>query len=237
MTNLVKIAAGLGLTALMLTAACATNPDISPEETAERRARLAAVSLLPDCAAAETLTGGRAERLPDCRLSGAKGLHLILKTDPLDWEMIGPSGFLSISVMDHQGRPIADFSEVIHGLYVYPQVLDVNGDRRADLIIPRSTNAVNVSYALWIQQENGDFAHAGQVAGAEIAWTAGGMIAAASRTGASDWETAYYRVTGAALQELALVRAEGSQPPRRGGRCDILRLAPGLEPGRFCAAR
>ncbi|KCZ98176.1 putative lipoprotein [Hyphomonas polymorpha PS728] len=236
MKNLVKIAVGLGLAALMLTAACATNPDISPEETAERRARLAAVSLLPDCAAAQTLTGDRAERLPDCRFSGVKGLHLILKTDPLDWEMLGPSGFVSISVMDRQGRPIADFSEVIHGLYVYPQLLDVNGDRRADLIIPRSTDAVNMVYALWIQQESGDFIHAGQVTGAEIAWTAGGMIAAASRTGASDWETAYYRVTGAALQELALVHAAGSQPPRRGGRCEILRLAPGLEPTSFCAA-
>lgn len=237
MKNLVKIAAGLGLAALLLTAACATSPDVSPEEMAARRARLAAVSLLPDCAAAEAVTGDRAERLPDCRLSGAKGLHLILKSDPLDWGMLGPSGFLTFSVIDRQGRPLGDFSEVTHGLYVYPLVLDVNGDRRADIIIPRSTDAVNRVYALWIQQEDGDFAHAGQVTGAEIAWTAGGMIAAASRTGTSDWETAYYRVTGAALQELALVRAEGSQPPRRGGRCDILRLAPGLEPARFCAAR
>lgn len=237
MKNLVKIAAGLGLAALMLTAACATSSNISPEETASRRARLAAASLLPDCAAAEAITGSPAARIPDCRLSGAKGLHLILKTDPLDQEMLGPSGFLSISVMDRQGRPIGDFSEVTYGSYVYPQVMDLNGDRRADIIIPINTGAVDTVYALWIQQEDGDFAHAGQVAGAEIAWTAGGMIAAARRSGVSDWETAYYRVTGAGLEELALVSAKGSQPPRRGGRCQILHLAPGLEPGRFCATR
>jgi len=237
MKNLVKIAVGVGLSALLLTAACATSPDVSPEEMTARRARLAAVSLLPDCAAVEVVTGDRTDRLPDCRLSGVKGLHLILKTDPLEWEMLGPSGFLTLSVMDRQGRPIGDFSEVTHGSYVFPQVLDVNGDRRADIIIPRSTDAVNVVYSLWIQQEDGDFAHAGQVTGAEIAWRTGGMIAAASRTGVSDWETVYYRVTGDALQELAVVSSRGSQPPRRGGRCDILRLAPGLEPGRFCAAR
>ncbi|PKP79925.1 MAG: hypothetical protein CVT79_17540 [Alphaproteobacteria bacterium HGW-Alphaproteobacteria-18] len=237
MKNLVKTAAGLGLAALMLTAACATSSGVSPEETAERRARLAAVSLLPDCTDAETVTGSLTGHIPDCRLGGAKGLLLTLKSDPLDQEMLGPSGFLTVSVMDRQGRPIGDFSEVIHGLYIYPQVLDVNGDRRADIIIPRSTNAVNRGYALWIQQDDGDFAHAGQVTGAEIAWTAGGMIAAVSRTGASDWEAAYYRVTNAGLHELALVSAKGSQPPRRGGRCEILRLAPDLEPGRFCATR
>lgn len=236
MKNLVKIAAGLGLAALMLTAACATSAGISPEEMAERRARLAAVSLLPRCSDTETITGSHAARIPDCRFSASKGGHLILKTDPIDREMLGPSGFLSISVIDRQGRPVAEFSEVTHGLYVYPQLLDLNGDRRADLIIPRSTDAVNIIYSLWIQQDDGDFAHAGQVTGAEITWTAGGMLAAASRTGASHWETAYYRVSGSALQELALVRAEGGRPPRLGGRCEVIRLEAGAEATRFCAA-
>jgi hypothetical protein len=237
MKNLVQIAAGLGLAALTLVSACATATDVSPEEAAASRARLAAVSLLPDCADAEALTGSPAESIPDCRLSAAKGLYLTLKTDPMDHEMLGPSGFLAVSVMDHRGRPIADFSEVTHGNYAYPFLKDVNGDRRSDLIIPRSTDAVNVVYALWVQQADGDFAHAGEVTGAEITWKGGGMIAASSRTGVSDWETAYYRVTDGALQELALVKASGSRPPRRGGRCEILRLAPGLSAGRFCAAR
>ena len=237
MNNAVKIAAGLGLAALTLVSACATGTDVAPEEAAAGRARLAAMSLLPDCADAETLTGSPAERIPDCRLSTANGLHLTFRTDPIDQEMLGPSGFMAVSVMDRRGRPIADFSEVTHGLYAYPLLQDLNGDRRADLIIPRSTDAVNVVNALWIQQADGDFTHAGEVTGAQIAWTGGGMIAASRRTGASDWNTAYYRVTGGALQELALVKSSGSQPPRRGGRCEILQLAPGLEAGRFCARR
>lgn len=237
MKNLVKIAAGLSLAALTLVSACATSGNISPEEAAERRARLADTMLLPVCADVEALTGSSTEHIPDCRLSAGKGLYLTVSTDPIVHEMLGPAGFLTISVIDRRGRHIAEFSEVTHGLYAYPQLLDVNGDRRADLIIPRSTDAVNVVYALWIQQADGDFVHLGEMTGAEIALTDGGIIAASCRTGVSDWETAYYRATADALQELALVKASGSKPPRRGGRCEILRLAPGLEAGRFCASR
>lgn len=57
LANPVKFASGLGLGALLLTAACATSPSGVPEDTAERRARLAAVSLLPDCADAARVTG------------------------------------------------------------------------------------------------------------------------------------------------------------------------------------
>ncbi|MFN4185369.1 MAG: FG-GAP repeat domain-containing protein [Hyphomonas sp.] len=237
MLDKVKFTAGLGLAALLLAAACATGASVSPEIAAERRARLASISLLPDCADAETVTGALTEHIPDCRMkAGPSGLLLAVQTDPVDQEMLGPSGFLSVSVTDRQGQPLAEFSEITNGLYAYPALHDANGDGRQDIVIARSTDAVNRVYSLWLQRENGDFTHAGQLTGHRVSWSSGGMIVAAKRIGASDWDVGYYRIAADKFQEVALVKGEGSEPPKRGGRCEIVRIAPGAEAGRFCSA-
>lgn len=238
MVNLVKCASGLGLSALILVTACATHPSGSPEEAAERRARLAAVSLLPDCADAETLTGEYTDRIPDCRMTAKPSrLLLTLKTDPASPQVFGPSGFVTISVMDRRGALIGEFSEITNGQYAYPSLQDTNKDGLQDLIIPRATDAVNGIYSLWLQQENGDFSHAGEVTGSDISWADDGLVVAARQIGVSDWETGYYRVHPGEIQEVALTRGKGVRPPGRRDPCEIVQIAPGADPKRFCAPR
>lgn len=237
MAKLVNFTALIGLAAVLLTAACATRGDVSPEEAARNRARLAAIARLPHCAEAQTLTGARTGHIPECRLTaGASGPHLVITSDPVQYEMLGPSGFVSVSVTSRRGQAIGDFAEVTYGHYGYPQLRDVNGDRRQDIVIPLTADTENVTYSLWLQQENGDFSYAGQITGSQISWASRGMIAAVSRAGMSAWTVGYFSVEAGKLREAALVKAEGSDPPKRGGRCEIVRIAPGAEPGHFCAA-
>lgn len=238
MAKLVNFTALVGLAALLLTGACATRSDVSPEEAARNRARLAAIALLPHCLDAQTLTGERTDHIPECRLkAGPSGLHLVVTSDPVQYEMLGPSGFVSVSVISRHGRHIGDFAEVTHGHYAYPELRDVNGDRRQDIVIPLTTGTPDTTYALWLQQADGDFAHAGRITGNQISWASRDMITAASRAGMSGWNVSYFSIETGKLQEVALVTGEGSEPPKRGGRCQIVRIAPGAEPGRFCSAR
>jgi hypothetical protein len=238
LANLVKFASGLGLGALLLTAACATSPSVSPEETAGRQARLAALSLLPDCADAKTVTGELTTRIPDCRMTARPSrLQLSLKSDPASEQIFGASGFLTISVIDRQGGLIAEFSEITNGEYAYPALQDVNGDGLDDLIIPRATDAVNWKYSLWLQQEGGDFVHAGEVTGSEVSWAFRGYVAAIRQTGAADWETGYSRIREGRLEEVALTRSTGVRAPGRDDPCEIIEIAPGLDPKRFCPRR
>ena len=239
LANLVKFASGLGLGALLLTSACATRPSSgAPEDAAERWARLAAVSLLPDCADTETVTGALTPRIPDCRMTARPArLQLSLKSDPADQQIFGPSGFLTVSVIDRRGALIGEFSEITHGEYAYPSFQDVNGDGLDDLIIPRATDAVNRVHSLWLQQEAGDFVHAGEVTGSEVTWASRGYVAAIRQTGAADWETGYYRVLAGKLEQVALTRSTGVRAPGRNDPCDIVEIAPGLDPQRLCPRR
>ncbi len=238
LANLVKFASGLSLGVLLMASACATRPPVSADETTERRARLAAMSLLPDCADAETVTGELTARIPDCRMTASPSrLQLSLKSDPVDPQMFGPSGLLTVTLVDRRGALIGEFSEITKGEYAYPMLQDVNADGRDDLIIPRATDAVNRVHSLWLQQESGDFAHAGEVIGSEVSWASRGYVAATRQTGAADWETGYYRVHAGELEEVALTRSAGVRPPGRNDPCEVVEIAPGLDPKRFCPRR
>ena len=238
MAKFVNLTAGLGLAALLLTSACATSAPVSPEEAAANRARLAAIEALPTCADAEALTGQRTPQIPDCRLkAGASGPHLVITSDPIETEMLGPSGFISLSITSRQGRHIGDFSEITHGRYAYPTLRDANGDGRLDVVIPRANDAVNSVYSLWLQQENGDFAHAGEFNANQIDWSSAGLIAAAQRMGETAWNVSYLGLDAGKLKEVAVIKGAGAEPPERGGQCEIVRIAKGAEPGRFCSDR
>ena len=238
MARMVNFAAGMGILAVLLTSACATSGAGSAEEAARNRAHLAEISLLPTCTAAATATGDRPEQIPDCRLKASPaGLNLVVASDPLEHELLGLTGFVSVAVADRSGRHVSDFAEVTHGRYAYPELRDVNADRLQDLVIPVTTSEAETIHALWMQQENGDFTHAGQIRGEQIAWNADGLIAAASQASVSEWTVSYFRIEDGKIREVAQVTGQGSRPPRLGERCEIVRISEGFAPRRFCASR
>lgn len=239
MPFIVKFRAGLAVAAVFLAAACATG-GVSGADSAAARPRLAAIAKLPTCADAETATGALTGQIPDCQMKTRRsGLHLVITTDPVEDDLQSPSGFLSVSVTAGSGRPVGDFHEITHGRYAYPRLVHAIGDRRQDLAIPIATEVENSTYALWLQQENGDFAHAGQVTGSEISWATGGMVAAARRVrGDTGWNVTYYRLNAKGrLKEAALVTADGARPPRLRGQCSIVRIEDGANPAHFCKTR
>lgn len=237
MIDLPKIAAAAALSALLATAGCATAPRETPETNARNQARLAAVSLLPACAAAEAVTGELTLKIPDCRLVvRPHKLLLSLHSDPVEQQMFGLSGFLVVSVIDRKGHSLGEFSEITNGQYAYPRVLDVDRDGLQDLIIPRGTDTEDVLYSLWLQLVSGDFTHAGQIRGSEVSWGAGGYITSLREIGPADWEKEFFRIEAGKLQEVALVRGRGFGLPDRRDGCEIERIADGERPERFCAS-
>lgn len=238
MTGLIKLAVNTALVLLLAAAGCTTAPRETPEEASAHQKRLATVSLLPTCAAAETVTGELTERLPDCRIPVRPSkLLLHVQTDPLEQQMFGLSGLVTVSVIDRMGHQAGEFSEITNGLYAYPGLQDVDGDKLQDLIIPRGTDTENVVYSLWLQQVGGDFSHAGQVRGSAVSWTAGGYVTSLRMTGPVDWEKDYYRISAGKLQEAALVKGRGFGLPNRHEACEIVRITAGESPDRFCASR
>lgn len=234
MANRVKFAAILGLLALILPAACSTSPGIAPQEQAIRRARLAAISLMPDCRSAEDATGGVTDQLISCKLKTRAGLIVTAVSDRLEDGPVGLSGFLTLSVISRAGVPVAEFSEITFGEYAYPSLRDMNGDGREDLLVPLATGVQNPEYSLWIQQDSGDFARAGVFRAAGIRVHSGGLMSAARKTGDAEWETAYMRLAKGALEDVAVVKSLGNRAPRMGGRCEILSLSRDAEASQFC---
>lgn len=238
MVKRINLTLGMGFLALLLVGSCATGGPGASRVDAQGRERLAAISLLPECTETETVTGDRTDQIEGCHLkAGKSGPHLVVTSDPIEYAMLGPAGFVSVSVTSRKGQHIGDFAEVTHGHYGYPMLRDVDGDGRQDVVIPRATDAVNEVYSVWLQQQNGDFSHAGELTANQITWSSRGLIAAAQRTGVSEWAVSYFRADAGKLQEVALVTGQGSEPPERGGACKIVRIAEGAEPGRFCAQR
>lgn len=235
MSGLVKLGSGFGFLALLLSSACASAPaGPSADGAAVDRARLAAVSLLPECEAAFDLTQPSGH-LPECRLdSSSHAYQIVLKTDPLLDEPYGVSGFMTLTVLGRNGALIGEFFELTFGPYGLPRLTKVDRERGEDLVIPIHTLDPAARYAVWLRQENGDFARAGEIAGAVVRSHSHGLFSGVSRMGLSEWQVSYYRLSDGALEELAIVSARGKRPPQLGGRCELLWLAEGQSPGRFC---
>jgi hypothetical protein len=179
----------------------------------------------------------------ECRLE-ANGEALRVKFAQGDAGAV--AGNVSLEVIDAHGDVRQVMVEPGVSQYLAPRVDDVDGDGRADLLVGRDVGNVNTVSGVWIfSGERGVYERVGEINGIAVIHTEEGYVAVASRSSASVWDVAFYRLDQSGLQLVASVNVEGLE--RADGvvvtRCRLgdapgiaaLDLAPADARAKFCA--
>lgn len=127
----------------------------------------------------------------DCRLTapGETGWGVNLhysgaKDEPLE---------LTLKITANDGMEIQTIKETVAFTYTLPGFDDLDGDGRAELLVPLMTGNVNTSFAVW-RRKDGDpeFERAGEVGGIDVTAYKDGIFVTPARSSASAWGTTYY---------------------------------------------
>jgi hypothetical protein len=233
--------AALPLAALMACSPPADPPaDVPDPAEAERLAAIERLMGLETCADAEQNYGGLLPQLTSCRLELGDGQpSFVISSDTIIASDTESMGTLRAELAGETGASLQLIEERVESAFSYPQLQDVDGNGRPDLLIPLYTAMVNTNYALWLHGADGLFTRAGELSGHSIDLSPEGFIAATGRSSAAEQETIYYRLSSGALEEAAVVvnrmTPEEGEPPLEGPACEVTRTAEGVDPAGFCA--
>jgi hypothetical protein len=138
-------------------------------------------------------------------------------------------GAVEVSVLDPDRRVAQRLLETDVSEYLMPSYEDVDGDGRADILMPRVSGNVNTEWGVWINA--GDrYLRVGEISGVEVQRTADGYIAVPARSSCCSWNVRYYRLDETGLHHLVTAQVDGEEESP-GGRvrstCSISE-APGL---------
>lgn len=118
----------------------------------------------------------------------------------------------TIILIDADGTSPQEISTVIDGGYGMPQVIDIDGDGRADLLVPLYTGNVNTNYTLWRSVEaTPPFVLAGEIGGIDFGPVGDGLFASTARGSATTWYTSYYTFADNQLSPVATAETELSE--------------------------
>jgi hypothetical protein len=122
------------------------------------------------------------------------------------------AGDISAEIIGARGEVRQVISETGVFEYLLPHVHDVDGDGRADLLIPRSSGNVNTVSAVWLfNGERGVYERVGEINGVSVNRTEDGLVAVASRSNAASWNVAFHRLDQSGLLMVASVDIEGME--------------------------
>lgn len=159
----------------------------------------------------------------ECQLAAGENL-LHVKFAPLATG--ARFGMITVDVLSEDGSVVQTMLEPDVAEYRAPSVHDVDGDGRADVLIARAAGAANVSWAIWIYSgERGVYERVGDVNGLAIERTGDGLVVVPSRSSATTWDVAFYRLDEGGLHPAATIAVAASADGRPDCR---LADAPGL---------
>jgi hypothetical protein len=141
-------------------------------------------------------------------------------------------GSVRVDVLNDAGAVAQTFTESNVSEYLAPNVEDVDGDGRADILAPLSSGNVNTAYAVWLYNgDAGAYRRAGELSGVEFARTSEGYIAVSARSSAASWNVAFYRLGEQTFEPLVTVNVTANDVIDDGrvlrSTC-IIEAAPGL---------
>ncbi|MGD9979928.1 MAG: integrin alpha [Hyphomonadaceae bacterium] len=141
-------------------------------------------------------------------------------------------GDVRVEVLRDNGSVVQTFVEQGVSEYLPANIEDIDGDGRADVLIPLYSGNVNTGYGVWIYRvAQGAYRRAGEISAVEILRTNEGYLATQARSSCCSWGISFYRVGAEALELLVTlnVSAEGEDAEGRvfGVQCAI-EEAPGL---------
>lgn len=121
-------------------------------------------------------------------------------------------GSVTVDVLSGDGAVRQTMQEPDVSQYMPVTVEDIDGDGRADLLIPRRAGNVNTEWGVWIfSGARAAYERIGVVSGVSVGRTEDGYISVPARSSAAAWETHYYRLDQSGLHLIAAVRIEGEE--------------------------
>ncbi len=115
------------------------------------------------------------------------------------------AGNVRVDVLNDDGGVAQTFTESNVSEYVHPNVEDIDGDGRADILIGLASGNVNTEYAVWLYNgADNAYRRAGDVSGVEFSRTSEGYLAVPARSSAASWNVAFYRI-GPTLEPLVTI--------------------------------
>jgi hypothetical protein len=137
---------------------------------------------LQPCAEAESMRTG--ELTPgECQLESA---GQTLRVTYADLAAGTQAGAVTVDVLGDDGQVVQTLREADVPEYLTPQVEDVDGDGRADILIPRVLGNVNFEWGVWIY-DGARYRRVGEISGVQVERTADGLIAVPARSSAASW--------------------------------------------------
>src|SRR5688572_28433511 len=140
--------------------------------------RIAAVSVLTLASCGEQTAQPFASNLQPCaelELSGAlspascqlQSSGQTLRVTYADLAAGTRTGAVSIEVLGEEGQVEQTLLEADVSEYLAPSLQDVDGDGRADILIPRASGNVNAEYGVWIY-DGARYNRVGEISGVEV---------------------------------------------------------------------
>ncbi|MBY0564488.1 MAG: hypothetical protein K2P58_09900 [Hyphomonadaceae bacterium] len=192
---------------------------------------LATLTLAGACAQRETTDPSS---LAGCTAYQATGLstgacRLEANSETLRVEFAAPGdvGVVAVNVLDEQGDVRQLLMEEKVEQHIAPYAQDVDGDGRADIIIPRARHEANTVSALWLFSDEGYYRRLGEVSGYDFARTEDGLLTVWARNSPTQDNSAYYAMIEGALHLIASVNVELGDDGER--RTCALADAPGID--------
>lgn len=181
--------------------------------------RIAAVSALTLAACSQQAAQPFASNLRPCdelELSGAltpaacqmQSSGQTLRVTYADLAAGTQAGAVSIDVLGQDGQVVQTLLEADVPEYMPLSLQDVDGDGRADILVPRVSGNVNTEYGVWIY-DGTRYRRVGDVSGVEVERTADGLIAVPARSSAISWNVRYYRLDESGLRHLVTAQIDG----------------------------
>ncbi|MBA3069581.1 MAG: hypothetical protein FP825_14000 [Hyphomonas sp.] len=100
---------------------------------------------------------------------------------------------LTLKITAGDGTEIQTLTEPVEFTYTLPIFDDLDGDGRAELLVPLMTGNVNTTFAVW-RGKDGEpqFERAGEVSGIDVAAYEDGIFMTPARGSAASWYATYY---------------------------------------------
>ncbi len=139
------------------------------------------------------------------------------------------AGAISVDVLGDDGQVAQTLLEADVPEYLTPELQDVDGDGRADILIPRVQGNVNTEYGVWVY-DGARYRRVGDISGVEVERTADGLIAVPARSSCCSWNVRYYRLDESGLHHLVTAQIDGEEQVPNGSVRSTCSLseAPGL---------
>jgi hypothetical protein len=117
---------------------------------------------------------------------------------------------VTVNVIGERGQVVQTLLE--EGVWEYHavSVQDIDGDGRADILIPRVTGNVNTEWGVWVY-DGARFERVGDISGVEVQRTAEGYIAVPARSSCCSWNVRYYRLDETGLHPLVTAQIDGEE--------------------------